>query len=59
MGRRGEEPFILTNAFTAEKNNLLPYVIQMFSCIQNAQSINYNNLPIHCTEYSPYYEVNY
>jgi len=47
MGRRGYEPFILTNAFTAEKNNLFWCVIQMFSHIQNAESINYNNQYMH------------
>jgi len=39
MENRGEESFILINTFNAEKNNLLPYIIQMFSCIQNAESI--------------------
>lgn len=38
MVSRGDEPFILINAFTAEENNLLPRVIQIFSCIQNAES---------------------
>lgn len=32
------------NAFTAGKNNLLQNVIQIFSYIQNAESINFNNL---------------
>lgn len=56
MGRRGLGAMSCLfnyNAFTAEKNNLLQNVIQIFSYIQNAESINFNNLLRENRKFSP------